>query len=74
MHRALSQSAGHGAAGGDEKAEPRQAAPADESVSTEYSLVEIIRRRAATVVQTKIAKNGGIYRVNRLWRPFRCLR
>ena len=40
---------------------------ADESVSTEYSLVEIMRRRAATVIQTKIAKNGGIYRVNRLW-------
>src|SRR5262245_16564874 len=40
---------------------------ADESVSTEHSLLEIIRQRAATVVQTKIAKNGGIYRVQRLW-------
>jgi L-alanine-DL-glutamate epimerase-like enolase superfamily enzyme len=40
---------------------------ADESVSTEYSLIEIIRRRAATGIQTKIAKNGGIYRVIRLW-------
>ena len=40
---------------------------ADESVSTEHSLVEVIRQRAATVVQTKIAKNGGIYRVMRLW-------
>ena len=40
---------------------------ADESVSTEHSLLEIIRQRAATVVQTKIAKNGGIYRVHRLW-------
>ncbi|HTY77402.1 MAG TPA: mandelate racemase/muconate lactonizing enzyme family protein [Candidatus Bathyarchaeia archaeon] len=40
---------------------------ADESVSTAHSLIEIIRQRAATVVQTKIAKNGGIHRVNRLW-------
>ena len=40
---------------------------ADESVSTEHSLIEVIRQRAATVVQTKIAKNGGIYRVMRLW-------
>jgi muconate cycloisomerase len=40
---------------------------ADESVSTDHSLLEIIRRRAATVVQTKIAKNGGISRVHRLW-------
>jgi muconate cycloisomerase len=40
---------------------------ADESVSTDHSLLEVIRRRAATVVQTKIAKNGGMYRVWRLW-------
>jgi len=40
---------------------------ADESVSTEHSLLEVIRQRAASVVQTKIAKNGGIYRVQRLW-------
>jgi len=40
---------------------------ADESVSTDHSLIEVIRRRAATVVQTKIAKNGGMYRVWRLW-------
>jgi L-alanine-DL-glutamate epimerase-like enolase superfamily enzyme len=39
----------------------------DESVSTEHSLLDVIRQRAATVVQTKIAKNGGIYRVLRLW-------
>src|SRR5262249_22380325 len=38
---------------------------ADESVSTDHSLLEVIRRRAATVVQTKIAKNGGMYRVDR---------
>jgi L-alanine-DL-glutamate epimerase-like enolase superfamily enzyme len=40
---------------------------ADESVSTDHSLLEVIRRRAATVMQTKIAKNGGMYRVWRLW-------
>ena len=40
---------------------------ADESVSTDHSLLDVIRQRAATVVQTKIAKNGGIYRVLRLW-------
>jgi muconate cycloisomerase len=40
---------------------------ADESVSTDHSLLDIIRQRAATVVQTKIAKNGGMYRVSRLW-------
>jgi len=40
---------------------------ADESVSTEHSLLDIIRHRAATSIQTKIAKNGGIYRVVRLW-------
>jgi hypothetical protein len=39
----------------------------DESVSTEHTLLDVIRQRAATVVQTKIAKNGGIYRVLRLW-------
>ena len=40
---------------------------ADESVSTDHSLLEVIRRRAATVAQTKIAKNGGMYRIWRLW-------
>jgi len=40
---------------------------ADESVSTDHSLLEINRQRAATVVQTKIAKNGGHHRVHRLW-------
>jgi muconate cycloisomerase len=39
----------------------------DESVTTDHSLLEVIRQRAATVVQTKIAKNGGIARVVRLW-------
>lgn len=40
---------------------------ADESVSTDHSLLEIIRKRAATVVQTKTAKNGGIHYIRRLW-------
>lgn len=40
---------------------------ADESVSTLQSLLEIIRRRAATSIQTKIGKNGGIFHIRRLW-------
>ena len=40
---------------------------ADESVSTDHSLLDIIKKRAATVVQTKVAKNGGIYNICRLW-------
>lgn len=40
---------------------------ADESVSTEQSLLDIIRKRAASSAQTKIAKNGGIHRIQRLW-------
>ncbi len=40
---------------------------ADESVSTDHSLLDIIKRRAATVVQTKTAKNGGIHYIKRLW-------
>ena len=40
---------------------------ADESVSTVQSLLEIVRRRAATSIQTKIGKNGGIYHIRRLW-------
>lgn len=40
---------------------------ADESVSTDHSLLEVIRNRAATVVQTKTAKNGGIHYIRNLW-------
>ena len=40
---------------------------ADECVATDHDLVEVIRARAATVVQTKIAKNGGIWHGRRLW-------
>lgn len=40
---------------------------ADESVSSLHSLLEVIRRGAASVVQTKIAKNGGLHQVRKLW-------
>ncbi len=40
---------------------------ADESVSTDHSLLDVIKKRAATVVQTKTAKNGGIHYIRRLW-------
>ena len=40
---------------------------ADESVSTDHSLLEVIRKRAASVVQTKTAKNGGIHYIRHLW-------
>lgn len=40
---------------------------ADECVATDHDLLEVIRLRAATVVQTKIAKNGGIWGGRRLW-------
>ena len=39
----------------------------DESLSTDHSLLEIIRRDAATAIHTKLAKNGGMYRTWRLW-------
>jgi L-alanine-DL-glutamate epimerase-like enolase superfamily enzyme len=40
---------------------------ADESLTTERSLVEIAATRAASIVQTKVAKNGGLHNVRRLW-------
>jgi muconate cycloisomerase len=40
---------------------------ADESLTTTQSLVEIARRGAARVVQTKTAKNGGIHYIRQLW-------
>ena len=40
---------------------------ADESVSTIHSLLEIIRRRAASAIQTKIGKNGGLHYIRQLW-------
>lgn len=39
----------------------------DESVSTVYSLLDIIKTRAASIVQTKTGKNGGIYYSRKLW-------
>jgi muconate cycloisomerase len=40
---------------------------ADESVSTDTSLIEIIKRRAASIIQTKVGKNGGIHYTRKLW-------
>jgi len=40
---------------------------ADESVATAHSLLDIIRARAASSAQTKVAKNGGIHRIQPLW-------
>jgi len=40
---------------------------ADECVATVYDLMEVIKRRAATVMQTKVAKNGGIWHMRKLW-------
>jgi len=39
----------------------------DESVSTTNSLMEVIKYRAASIVQTKTGKNGGIYYSRKLW-------
>ena len=39
----------------------------DECVATDRDLMEVIRRRAATIAQTKAAKNGGIWYTRRLW-------
>jgi len=40
---------------------------ADESVSTDHSLLQIIRERAASSFQSKVAKNGGLHYMQRLW-------
>jgi L-alanine-DL-glutamate epimerase-like enolase superfamily enzyme len=40
---------------------------ADECVATDHDLLEVIKRRAATVMQTKVAKNGGIWNMKKLW-------
>jgi muconate cycloisomerase len=39
----------------------------DECISTAHDLTNVIKKRAATVVQTKIAKNGGLWRSLVLW-------
>ena len=40
---------------------------ADESVATDYDLIEIIKRRAANAIHTKVAKNGGLWGTRKLW-------
>lgn len=40
---------------------------ADESVSSDHALLDIVRQRAASSAQTKVAKNGGIFHIGRLW-------
>lgn len=40
---------------------------ADECVASDHDLIHVVRQRAATVVQTKIAKNGGIWHSRKLW-------
>lgn len=40
---------------------------ADESVATDHDLVELIRRRAANAIHTKVAKNGGLWGTRKLW-------
>lgn len=40
---------------------------ADECVSTDRDLMRVIRSRAASVLQTKSAKNGGIWSTRPLW-------
>ena len=40
---------------------------ADECVSSDHDLLRVINLRAARVVQTKVAKNGGIHHSRKLW-------
>jgi len=40
---------------------------ADESVSSGHSMMSIVASRAASVIQTKTGKNGGIHYIRRLW-------
>lgn len=40
---------------------------ADESLTSDHSLLEIARHGAARVVQTKSGKNGGVHGIRRLW-------
>jgi len=39
----------------------------DECVATDRDLMTVIAKRAATIAQTKIAKNGGIWNIRKLW-------
>jgi len=40
---------------------------ADEAVSSEHDLLNVIKHRAASTFQTKIAKNGGLWNCRKLW-------
>ncbi len=40
---------------------------ADETVRDEHDLMTVIKARAASILQTKQGKNGGLWRVQRLW-------
>jgi muconate cycloisomerase len=40
---------------------------ADESVTTDHSLMKIAEQRAASIIQTKTGKNGGIHYSRALW-------
>jgi muconate cycloisomerase len=39
----------------------------DESLTDEHALIDVIKRRAATGIQTKPAKHGGIWHIQKLW-------
>jgi muconate cycloisomerase len=39
----------------------------DESLGTDHDLLAIVRQRAATVIHTKIGKNGGLWGCRKLW-------
>jgi len=39
----------------------------DECVATDRDLMHVVAKRAATIAQTKIAKNGGIWNIRKLW-------
>lgn len=40
---------------------------ADEAVATDHDLMKVIKARAASIAQTKVAKNGGIWHSRKLW-------
>jgi L-alanine-DL-glutamate epimerase-like enolase superfamily enzyme len=39
----------------------------DESLATDNDLIAVIRQRAGTAIHTKVAKNGGIWGMRKLW-------
>lgn len=40
---------------------------ADEAISSEHDLLQVIKHQAASTFQTKIAKNGGLWNCRKLW-------